>query len=177
MNSVSDLASILGDTISTLVLEATNTIGAKAVAVSYGMWAYMNWFITVGPGVPIRITLPLGGLFATSVAPLLPPAPPTFSTSTGWPIRGASFSASRREITSVVPPAANGTTMRTGWSGHACAAPEKPMRQHSATACDRRGIASSGDGRECRRDIVKPTRAEYNCSARLPALEYRLALL
>ena len=84
------------------------------MAVSYGMRAYMNWFITVGPGVPIRIALPLGGLLATSVAPVLPPAPPTFSISTGWPSKGASFSARSRAITSVVPPAANGTTMRTG---------------------------------------------------------------
>jgi hypothetical protein len=37
-------------------------------------------------------------------------APALFSTTTGWPSRAASFSATTRPMASVPPPAANGTT-------------------------------------------------------------------
>jgi hypothetical protein len=44
---------------------------------------------------------------------MLPPTPVTFSTTTVWPRRWPSCSASSLAITSVVPPAANGTTIDT----------------------------------------------------------------
>src|ERR1700704_1946267 len=49
-------------------------------------------------------------------------APALFSTTTGWPSRGASFSATTRAMASVPPPAANGTTRVTARLGQFCAA-------------------------------------------------------
>src|SRR5258708_15239465 len=52
---------------------------------------------------------------------MLPAAPGRLSTITGWPHFSASFSATMRGIRSALPPAGNGTTMRTGFAGHSCA--------------------------------------------------------
>src|SRR5438876_8884756 len=46
-------------------------------------------------------------------APMLPAAPGRFSTITGWPHFSESFSATMRGMRSALPPAGNGTTMRT----------------------------------------------------------------
>ncbi|SPA54889.1 Tripartite tricarboxylate transporter family receptor domain protein (fragment) [Cupriavidus taiwanensis] len=58
---------------------------------------------------------------ATWVAPTTVLAPGLFSTTTGWPSFSPRPTASRRPSTSVAPPAANGTTSRSGRSGHVCA--------------------------------------------------------
>src|SRR4051812_15547776 len=52
---------------------------------------------------------------------MLPAAPGRLSTITGWPHFSVSFSATMRGIRSALPPAGNGTTMRTGLAGHSCA--------------------------------------------------------
>src|SRR5690349_221610 len=52
---------------------------------------------------------------------MLPAAPGRLSTMTGCPHFSVSFSATRRGIRSALPPAGNGTTMRTGFAGHSCA--------------------------------------------------------
>src|SRR4051794_11177069 len=52
---------------------------------------------------------------------MVPPAPPWFSTSTGWPIDSCMRCATRRATMSVVPPAGNGTMMRSGFEGKDCA--------------------------------------------------------
>src|SRR5215213_4544254 len=48
---------------------------------------------------------------------MVPPAPVVFSTTTAWPRVRAIGPAINRAITSVVPPAAKGTTMTTGRLG------------------------------------------------------------
>src|SRR2546423_13192016 len=53
---------------------------------------------------------------------MLPAAPPRFSTSTGWPHFSPIFCAMTRPRMSVVPPGAQGTTMRTALVGYVCAA-------------------------------------------------------
>src|SRR5262245_14297718 len=53
--------------------------------------------------------------------PILPPAPGRFSTTNCWPTRSDNHWPIRRAATSVVPAGANGTTMRTGRDGYACA--------------------------------------------------------
>src|SRR5687768_16675404 len=59
---------------------------------------------------------------------MLPPAPPRFSTSTGWPRRSDIFWPTSRATVSAKPPAANATTVRTGLAGYACAsAPDMPL--------------------------------------------------
>ena len=51
---------------------------------------------------------------ATKSAPMLPPAPVLFSTTTGWPMASCSFGPIRRARMSLVPPGANGTMILTG---------------------------------------------------------------
>src|ERR1700730_8142454 len=46
----------------------------------------------------------------TMCAPMLPPAPPRFSTIIFHPVRSSSFCATMRAMTSATPPAAKGTT-------------------------------------------------------------------
>src|SRR2546430_4618432 len=48
---------------------------------------------------------------------MVPPAPPRFSTSTGWPIVSCMRAPTKRAMMSVVAPAGNGTMMRIGFDG------------------------------------------------------------
>src|SRR5580692_8086637 len=82
---------------------------------------------------------------------MVPPAPVTFSMTTGcpsdWPMR----SPTTRAITSVGPPAANGTTMVIGRDGKDCAAalPAKPDIAATAVVAKtslRIGMVRSLDG-------------------------------
>src|SRR5215469_18113899 len=52
---------------------------------------------------------------------MVPPAPVTFSTMTGWPSELFIRSANTRPIVSVTPPTANGTTIMMGRDGYVCA--------------------------------------------------------
>src|SRR6185503_6902264 len=64
---------------------------------------------------------------------MLPLAPGRFSTSTCWPRRCASGSATTRALLSATPPGENGTMMRTGFCGHSCAvAPFNKMKLSNA---------------------------------------------
>ncbi len=66
------------------------------------------------PVVPKSSVWPSGADLATMAAPMLPPAPERFSTTTGCLSATASRSARSRPITSVDPPGAKGTTSVTG---------------------------------------------------------------
>src|SRR5688572_793798 len=71
---------------------------------------------------------------------MFPPAPARFSTTTDCPHASLSFCASCRAITSVAPPAAKGTTIFTGFDGHAWPsaandASAKPTAPNHRTAC------------------------------------------
>src|SRR5258706_16436628 len=52
---------------------------------------------------------------------MVPPPPPLFSTSTGWPSVSLIRLPTRRATMSVVPPGGNGTSTRTGLDGKGCA--------------------------------------------------------
>src|SRR5450432_3797618 len=54
--------------------------------------------------------------------PMLPPAPARLSTTTCWPHASDNFAATTRAITSVGPPGANGTIMRTAFVGYGASA-------------------------------------------------------
>ncbi len=71
---------------------------------------------------PMSKVYPSGGDFATASAPMVPPAPPRFSTTTGWPSASESLCAMGRAKMSVDPPGGNGTTSFSGFEGQACAA-------------------------------------------------------
>src|SRR5436309_8547301 len=73
-----------------------------------------------GGGLDISV-YPSGSARNTASAPMLPAAPGRLSTITGWPHFSLNFSATMRGIRSALPPAGNGTTMRTGFPGHSCA--------------------------------------------------------
>src|SRR5262245_10054943 len=57
------------------------------------------------------------------MAPVLPPAPGRFSTTTGCPSAGDSCSAIRRAMMSAAPPAPEDTTIWIGRDGQLCAWP------------------------------------------------------
>ena len=65
---------------------------------------------------------PSGSAFATMPTPSVPPAPPRFSTITGWPIWVDTCSITARATMSTALPAVNGTITRTGLVGQLCAA-------------------------------------------------------
>ena len=74
---------------------------------------------------------------------MLPAAPATFSTITGWPSEVFMRSAMIRASTSTGPPAANGTTNVTGRFGNVCAcAPDMPSTATKAIANKRSRITS-----------------------------------
>src|SRR5262245_12425137 len=74
------------------------------------------------PGDVISSVWPSGSALATTSAPMFPPAPGRFSTTTGWPSVLASSSPTARARTSTSPPAGNGAIMRMGFVGQVCAA-------------------------------------------------------
>src|SRR3954468_12051215 len=63
--------------------------------------------------LPRSQVLPSGGLFATTSAARLPPAPGRFSTTTGWPSVSESFAPRARARMSLGPPGVKPTTKRT----------------------------------------------------------------
>src|SRR6218665_1678422 len=81
---------------------------------------------------------------------MLPPAPGRLSTTTVWPSSPANFSATKRAVMSVLPPAARGTTrgMVRGGGGVARSARELSGHQRSRDvgAAPRRKRHHEGDG-------------------------------
>ena len=75
---------------------------------------------------------PSGLARATCWLPMLPLAPATFSTTTGWPSLGDSRSATKRAMMSGPVPGVKGTMIFTGWSGQAKAGPPRPWRRPTA---------------------------------------------
>ncbi len=69
------------------------------------------------------------------------PAPGLLSTTTGSPSAWPSLSARTRVMTSVGPPAGNGTTIFTGFVGHACA---RHCGARTASAMDAKSRDSMG---------------------------------
>src|SRR5476651_1548725 len=82
---------------------------------------------------------------------MLPEAPATLSTTTGWPILGDNRSATKRAMMSGPVPGVNGTTIFIGWSGHAnaCGAANRPprsgirVRRFIGRAFNQSGLCSS----------------------------------
>jgi len=68
------------------------------------------------------------------VAPVEPPAPPTFSMMTCWPSMSEKRCANRRPTRSTGPPAGNGTTIVTGRVGQVCAKAAPADIEHSTSA-------------------------------------------
>src|SRR4029077_1994211 len=77
---------------------------------------------------------PRGGARGSLPTPIEPPAPPTFSTITGWPSAAPILSAMMRAATSVEPPGGNGTISVIGRDGKlsACAGASATGRSASA---------------------------------------------
>src|ERR1700739_1360885 len=81
--------------------------------------------IVWGP-VPMTTVSPSGVARDALVPPSVPPAPPTFSTTTVWPRRADNCCAMMRPTISVVPPGANGTISVTGLGGQSSAKATRP---------------------------------------------------
>src|SRR3954452_10523849 len=69
--------------------------------------------MALGPGLPTRMVWPSPFWRTTSDVPMVPPPPERFSTTADWPQFACRCAANNRPITSVLPPAAAGTMMRT----------------------------------------------------------------
>jgi hypothetical protein len=74
-------------------------------------------FITIVVFITASSVYPSPSAFATIVAPIPVFAPGRFSITTLWPQISDNFCAVIRMLTSVGPPAGNGTTIRTGRFG------------------------------------------------------------
>src|SRR5215831_15919306 len=72
-------------------------------------------------GTTNRTVYPSAGAFAAASCPTLPPAPPRFSTTFGWPVCSASLEDTMRVTTSAGPPGGKGTIQRIGFDGNDCA--------------------------------------------------------
>src|ERR1700712_1602320 len=73
--------------------------------------------------------------------PMLPPAPPTFSTTIGWPSTSRAPSETIRPTTSDEPPGGKPMTRRIGFVGYFCAcagAASTPAIAHAARTKHRR---------------------------------------
>src|SRR5882762_2932475 len=109
---------------------ASGNIGTEQVARSapdgHTLVLGFDGTMVINPHVPSKPSTsvwPSGALLATCSVPMLPEAPGRFSTTTGWPRRAPSRSVTARALVSVTPPAAKGTTNRTGRDGKACPEP------------------------------------------------------
>jgi hypothetical protein len=87
---------------------------------------------------------PSAGARSISMMPIAPPAPPLLSTTTGWPSSRPRPSLMARAITSVEPPAANGTISLTGRLGKAWA----------RTPCDQAAAPDAAAAMKCLRCIM-----------------------
>src|SRR5258708_33678414 len=79
---------------------------------------------------------------------MLPPAPGTFSITSGWPGPSAAPSTTMRGTTSEAPPGPKGTTSLTGLAGKvwACAASARARPRKSATLQNpRNGLEAAND--------------------------------
>src|SRR5262245_12055107 len=74
---------------------------------------------------------------------MVPPAPPTFSITTGWPSVGRIASAMMRAAVSVDPPGGNGTIRVTGRDGNVCASARLDTRSDAAANIRTIGFSSS----------------------------------
>src|SRR5215831_1606282 len=77
---------------------------------------------------------------------MLPLAPGRFSTTTDWPRRAPSRSATTRALVSVTPPGANGTTRRSGRAGQSCALAPSAARARRAAPTRVTGSPSGPPG-------------------------------
>ena len=91
-------------------------IWAKSFCGSKGKRGYKPAAMTNELSVNNRVW-PSGADLATASAPMVPPAPPLFSTTTCWPSCSDNSAAKARADKSVNEPGAKGTTMRKGLVG------------------------------------------------------------
>src|SRR3954468_11282121 len=118
---------------------AMRVIGAKSFWASYGIFAYRLGLTACVDNAPITTVYPSAGDFATKSAPMFPPAPGLFSTTTLCPQRSLNCCASRRPTASSGPPGGNGTISRAGFTGNDCAnaAGNAATHAHATTAVER----------------------------------------
>src|SRR5262245_10712175 len=86
------------------------------------MLALRKYGLVMTAGTTNSTVVPSAGDLAAASCPTLPPAPPRFSTTLGWPVRSASLEDTMRVTMSAGPPGGNGTIQRIGFDGHAVCA-------------------------------------------------------
>src|SRR6476469_233621 len=98
-------------------LTANSDKGANEASLSYWSVLYRCGAIAKVLLVPTSSVYPSGGDLDTNPWPIVPVAPARLSIMNCWPVYSVSFAARMRPIESVEPPAAHGTTTRTGLAG------------------------------------------------------------
>src|SRR5712691_3506830 len=81
---------------------------------------------------PASIVWPSGSARTTALPAIVPPAPPRFSTTIGWPSSVARGSNTARGTRSVALPAAKGMKARNGLVGQVCAGAAAVEATHAA---------------------------------------------
>src|SRR5688572_24506424 len=115
---------------------------------------------------------PSAGALAASSVPIVPPAPPRLSTTTGTPRASLSRCATMRPTISLPPPGGNGTMKRTGRLGYCCAdtpaAPsDAPVNTAIATSLvPRMATCLSGEAVDCESRTVSGTLHDARSIAR-----------
>src|SRR5262245_25797204 len=140
--------------------------GAKSRWASYGSLAYRCGLIENVASVVNNTVWPSAPDLATASVATMVFAPGRFSTNTGCPHVGVSFSASCRPRTSIPPPGGYATTMRTGLLGQPWAAAASGSR--AATTWRKSNFMS---GRELTRFACRCLRLDN------PRMRIALALL
>ena len=116
MNSAKVLILESAPITNTFGIIAIREIGVKSLRKSYGSDLYNEILATKLLGA-INSVYPSGADCAATLAPMLPPAPARFSTTTCCPSRFERCSAISLAVMSVLPPGAYGTTSVIGLFG------------------------------------------------------------
>src|SRR5216117_3196232 len=120
---------------STLGSKARGTTPVRSRSVSYGRSLYVDG-VTVYDEECTKSVYPSGPDFATTAAPMVPPAPGRFSMTIGCPSWGESLSDTVRAMMSVPLPGVNGTMILIGFAGHVCACAPTCRAQSASVAID-----------------------------------------
>src|SRR5262252_2201830 len=122
MSSFIELNGAPGAATTTIGSAATLLTGAKSLNGSYLAWVPGRMGFTSSDSDENSVVYPSGAECATASVAMMALAPGRFSTKNDWPVDALMSAARMRAITSVGPPAANPTTIFTGFAGYPCAA-------------------------------------------------------
>ena len=150
-----------GLTTSTSGTRTTSERCARSRYTSKGMRCGRAGAMDKAPG-PVKARVwPSEAAFAAASVPMTPPAPVRLSTTTGWPSCAAKASAKTRPKMSAGPPAAKGTTRRSGRFGaQRAGAPEADCAK---ARCPAPSASRAAPRRACLYNVRRRIRVSSDC--------------